>query len=158
MSPCQLTEHQARVPPRGPVVPQGQLTPEPSGHGQQSRECQSSRTRASSPCPAAGRTALSPTCGCQLDGTGERGQLLSSHPQWDQVSVGVVWGQRAQILVSLSSPGPWAKPLRSHRAGCWLGSRGPQKLCSLDSKQYGGGRAKNNNGELPAPYPLRKGG
>lgn len=33
-----------------------------------------------------------PSCGCQLAGTRRGGQLLSSHPQWNLVTVGVGGG------------------------------------------------------------------
>lgn len=84
---------QEGVPPKGRVVLQ-RLTLELSGHGWQSWEWQSSWPGAGSSRPAAGNTALSPTCGYQLDGIRERGQLLSSHSKWNCVSVGVGVGGR----------------------------------------------------------------
>lgn len=65
--------------PEGRAVLQG-LTPELSGCERQSWECQCSRPRASSSCPAAG-DCLGPYLRCQLEGTGERAASVESLPE-----------------------------------------------------------------------------
>lgn len=97
-------------------------------------------------------TALSPTCGASWKGQ-ERGPRLSSHSQRNRVPGGGVQPESSDSGQPVIT-GCLAKPLRLQSPGRWLAGGGPQKLCSLDPKQCGGGRAENNIGKLPAPLTL----
>lgn len=133
--PSPTRRGQEGVPPEGRAVLQ-RPTSELSGHVWRSWERQGSRPRASPSCPV----ALSPTCGCQLDGAGERRQLLSSHSQWSRVSAGagvgsdssdssqlviaVLLSQTAKVTHSRCWPGPWrtSGTLFSGSETMWVGA------------------------------------
>lgn len=148
--PCQLPGHPERVPPKGRVAHEGR----PGAGGASGRAGNASRACGRSRCLLSGRWRMpAPSLRCQLDGTG-RGQLLSSRFQWSRVlgEGGVGGGQRAQILVSLSSPCSVAKPNRGGSEPRALAGPGrTRELCSLDLKQHGGAELK---GTLQNQQPL----